>query len=220
MKYSLLLTSFLCASAIQSPGAANFRISEVYAGVSGNDGTADWIEVTNFGDMTGDTSTLFYDDSSADIDDAGQLDAFGLLPGASAVFLLEADPVDDSLLADSMTQFTSVWGSGILLGLTNGGGGLGNGGDAAFLLDASGNIIDSAEYDESLGGMLNTIDYSSSPALSEIGINGAYESAPYDDDEGNPVTLIGSPGTATIPEPSSILLGFLGFIGFATRRRR
>src|SRR5262245_36792513 len=95
------------ALTVQSASAtAGLQITEVYFGLSGDDGTPDWFEITNYGDATGDTGTLYYDDESADPTVNGQLDSILLAPGASAVFLIEAGTGD-------IDTFASIWGSGI-----------------------------------------------------------------------------------------------------------
>lgn len=174
------------------------RITEVYVGISGADGTQDWIEVTNTGTTPIDTSELFYDDVSADILEAGQLDSFILGPGESAIFLEEADAVNEVKFGSSVEEFLGIWGPTLNVGLTNGGGGLGGGGDAANIMDSSGKVIDTLEYDASLAGGLFTIENNGNGLRQSVaGENGAFESNPFEDQPGNFVTLIGSPTPAS-----------------------
>lgn len=211
--FASLTAAALAASAFAS---VDFKITEVYIGLSGPDGTEDWIEVTNFGTTAGDTGTLIYDDESLSIADGGALDSFILQPGESAVFLIDSG-------AAEVATFQSVWGTGATVGTTADGGGLSQSGDTAALLDNVGNVIDAVTYDNSFNDVFATIDATNNPSLvaSQIGVNGAYESNPFfNDDFGTPpefqITLVGSPGL--IPEPTSLALLAVGAL-VALRRR-
>lgn len=199
-------------------GAADFRVTEIYAGLSGEDGTEDWIEVTNFGDMAGDTGTLIYDDESLDPTAGGDLSSIILQPGESAVFITSVG----SEAANQIALFEAIWGTGAKIGTAAGGGGLSQGGDTAAILLSDGTVVDALTYNfNDLG--LSTIDDSSgtdTPVLSVIGVNGAYESNPFFNDNiggpNNMVTLIGSPGI--VPEPTSVLMCLIGLATLARRR--
>ena len=203
-------------------GSAQVAITEVFAGLSGEDGTQDWIEITNLGSTDIDTGTLFYDDENPAIGNAGQLDSFVLAAGQSAIFLLEAAANNDLIYSDSITEFRAIWNYTGLVGLTNGGGNLGQNGDQANLLDSAGNVLSSATFSGGLGGQLFTIDYvSGSGVLSALGVNGAYESIPFfNDNLGLPndtAVLVGSPGL--IPAPGAAAgLALLGLAGIRRRR--
>ncbi|QDT67528.1 hypothetical protein MalM25_04270 [Planctomycetes bacterium MalM25] len=218
-----LTTLFTCALALFVPAslfaAGNLQITEVYAGITGEDGTPDWFELTNLGDMSISTGGLFYDDESADPAVNAPLDDFTLAPGESAIFLQDGEAADIAL-------FESVWGAGINVGIAAGGGGLSQNGDAVFIfdsnvLDANTNIIDSVSFD----GFGGTATLEFTPAgvgtTSVVGVNGAYESnAFFNDNIGdaqNMITLVGSPGFA-VPEPTAALLAALAACGFAARR--
>ncbi|MEM1072543.1 MAG: VPLPA-CTERM sorting domain-containing protein [Planctomycetota bacterium] len=196
--------------------SAQFNVTEAYIGISGEDGTNDWFEITNIGTSVLDTSTLLYDDDTPTPSSAGQLDSFLLNAGESAVFLIGDFDTDD--LAD----FTAVWGSVANVGFTNGGGNLGQGGDSINISSDSGVsfpfsllIPDGAASDSA------TLDNVTTLTDSVLGVNGAFESNPFFNDNiggpNNEVTLIGSPGV--IPAPASAaLLGLGGLV--AARRRR
>lgn len=226
LKFSLLVAA-LAATAGNALAAPAFQITEVYSGLSGEDGTVDWIEVTNTGASTGDTSTLLYDDTGPNVADAGTLDSFMLAPGESAIFLLDDEPSDDATYSTAIEEFTAIWGAGISVGLTNGGGNLGQNGDEAYLgVDNAGSfdIIDSLIFTAALGGELETIedlDRATDPRLSVFGVNGAFGSAFFFNDNlgvpGNMIALTGSPGIA-IPEPASALLAMIGLLAVARRR--
>jgi len=236
------LTMAIAATALVSAAPASFaeavfKITETYVGVSGEDGTADWIEVTNLGTSTGSTDGFFYDDESADAADAGALDAFSLAPGESAIFLVAddlADAIEDDVnFTDPFAEFASIWGSGISVGLTNGGGGLSQNGDSAFIGTVVGgaifNIVDGLVYDASdlPSSGLATLEQvlGNGPTESIAGINGAYTSNAFFNDNiggvGNSISLVGSPGVAPIPVPAMLpaFAAALGGLGLRARRR-
>ncbi|TWT42716.1 lamin tail domain-containing protein [Botrimarina hoheduenensis] len=232
---SVLMLSVLVAASSTALATPMFKITEVFVGLSGEDGTQDWIEVTNFGTSAGDTSDLYYDDSTPSLANAGQLTSYTLAPGESAVFLLDINPIDainypldiGNGQFGAVDEFNALWGPGITIGLTNGGGNLGQSGDQANLLNSAGDLIDAFDYTG--GGDLATFEDPTGmgPAtLSVLGLNGAYESAPFfNDNLGLPndtAVLVGSPGTAelTIPEPATIALCLLTLATAATARAR
>ena len=225
---SAVLALGLTAQAVQ--GAAVFKITEVFTGLSGEDGTVDWIEVTNFGDAAGDTSSLIYDDSNPSVANAGTLDSFLLAPGEAAVFLISDDnqASDDITYPTAIAEFQAIWGATISVGLTNGGGNLGQGADDANIGYANGAsnfaIIDTLAYGS--GGQLETTEDPSgvgTPSLSVLGERGAYESASFFNDNlslpGNSATLVGSPGVG-VPEPTTLALAAFSVMGVLGVRRR
>ncbi|MFI4862500.1 MAG: PEP-CTERM sorting domain-containing protein [Phycisphaerales bacterium JB063] len=231
MKVQCLTLGLLTGLAVAGSAHADavFEITEIYAGMTGEDGTNDWFEVTNTGDMAGDTGTLYYDDDSADPTEDANLTSFILAPGASAIFLVADDDTDfeddTNPGADLFEQFTNIWGSVANLGLTHGGGALGQSGDTIFLYDgntAGANQVASAMFDGSFENNGATIDFLTGPAASVVGVNGAFESAVFFNDNigggtnSDEITLVGSPGV--VPEPGSLAL--LVTAGLATLRRR
>lgn len=208
--------AFAGALAAASAASAQLTFTETYIGISGPDGTEDWFELTNIGIDPIDTGDFFFDDVSADILDAGRLDSFILNPGESAVFLVTSDAAD-------LTPFLDIWGPVARVGRSNGGGGLGQGGDALNLMLSDGTIVDTLAYDTSLVSDSATIERLPGQVsrISVLGENGAYESNPFFNDTiGQPpeflITLVGSPGV--IPAPGSLAL--LSLAGLCAARRR
>ena len=223
MKSTALFSCALMALSSTAFGAADFRITEAYVGVTGEDGTPDWIEVTNFGDMAGDTGTLWYDDESLDVSAGAQLTSFSLEPGESAVFLVTDDVTDTSA-----AEFTALWGSVPNLGEGRDGGGLSQNGDTAAILLGDGTVVDTLEFSglpQSNNATIEDLTGLATPAqlaLSVAGVNGAYESAPFFNDNigvNDMLTLVGSPGV-NVPEPAAAMLGFIAVAGLAAARRR
>lgn len=212
---ALSILLLCCAS---SRGAALFVVTEVYVGVTGDDGTDDWFELTNFGDQPGDTGTLFFEDNSRDSTRADQLSSLILSPGESAVFLItgnfEVEAVD----------FWTVWGGSVRLGMVDGAG-LGqndeinlfdsNAADAVLLFRLS----ISGSHDISRATFV--YDQAGELSASIAGVAGAYESAEFfNDDLGDPddmISLVGSPGV--IPEPQGALLLVAALFFYGARRR-
>ncbi len=220
MKITTLLSCVLLATASAAHGAATFKLTETYFGIAGPDGTPDWIEVTNFGDMDGDTGVLYYDDENPTIASGVQLPSFMLSPRESAVFIVTADAS-----AASLAEFTAIWGPVNKLGFATGGGGLGQGGDTANILLGDGALVDSLTYPAGDGIRTAEDPTGMGPVgLSTVGVNGAYESNPFLNETigfppgpGATVTLIGSPGR--IPEPTAVALLVIGVAGALGGRR-
>lgn len=212
----IALAGVITATGIAS---ADLYISEIYAGLSGEDGTLDWFEVTWNGAGTFDTGTLWYEDDSMDPTNAGAVDSFILNTGESAVFLLGASAAD-------LTDFTALWGSVSNLGSASGGGNLGQSGDGVFLYDgntAGAALIASQSFIGDHNATLATWEFDGlgGAQYSAIGVNGAYESASFFNDNlglpGDEASLIGSPGT--VPAPGVLAMVGLGGL-IAARRHR
>lgn len=224
MKSTIFTGVTLVLLTAASQGVVTWKITEVYAGISGPDGTADWFEVANLGSSVGDTGGLVFDDNSADPTIGGSLTSFTLSPGQSAVFLVNG-------AASDIADFELVWGSGINVGTTAGGGALG-GTDAVYLFDsnlATASVVDFVTFQgiadsETFAGSASygTLDVLNN-AISQLNLGGAFLSNPFFNDNlgattpGNNITLTGSPGA--IPEPTTGLLGAFGLLALLLRRR-
>lgn len=212
-------------AALIGPASADpiFRITEAYVGATGEDGTPDWIEVTNFGTMAGDTGILWYDDESLSVAAGVQLPSFSIAPGESAVFLVTGD-----VEPTSIDDFTALWGPVANLGAAAGGGGMSQNGDTAGLLLADDTVVDTLVFPGLPQDNVATIYDPTGLAtpqellLSAVGVGGAYESVPFFNDNiggaANEISLVGSPGV-NVPEPAAGLLVVLSLAGVAARRR-
>ncbi|MBZ9557105.1 MULTISPECIES: ExeM/NucH family extracellular endonuclease [unclassified Modicisalibacter] len=109
-------------------------VSEIWPGQAGSDVTEDWFEITNTGDSTIDfgRTPLYYDDDSADPEDAVQVQGLTTLaPGATAIVMVDGD-------AAAADEFRQAWRSdtdldGVEIGHTGSAAGLGGGGDQVTL---------------------------------------------------------------------------------------
>ncbi len=224
MRYALTLAAIALAGTTAS---ANLAITEVYAGMTGEDGTQDWIEVTNLGSTAIDTGSFYFDDESRSIDDGGLMDSYLLGAGESAIFIISDNDEanDDVTYASAIAEFAAVWNYAGFIGLTNGGGNLSQNGDEAVLMTgtAGNEVIEaSAAFGSGFANTGATMDFlSGSPVDSVLGVNGAYESNLFFNDNftfpNDMTSLVGSVGT--IPTPGSVALILAGGLVGARRRR-
>ncbi|MEM7627821.1 MAG: lamin tail domain-containing protein [Planctomycetota bacterium] len=214
MKTELSIIALAAAAGLASASIADLRITEAYPGIDGEDGTADWIELTNTGASDVDLSGLFYDDGSLTSAAGGTLKGRVLGAGKSIIVIVDVDAEDQ---ADAVAEFAAVWGSNIRAFATVGGG-LSQNGENLGILDAFDNIITQVTLPGVPDGNTATVafDFAGNPSLSALGVNGAFESNAFFDDDapGVAITLIGSP----VPAPAAA--GLLGLAGLAASRRR
>jgi len=239
MKFSSLVTgatvSFGFAVATY---AADFRITESYGGLNGNPkGTRDWVEITNFG-APGSLSGLWVTpgDSNGDPDplEASPLPTATLGTGESIIVILgvtKEDRTGNPPGANAVEQFHNLWGSGINVltvdaaydEVTNL---AAAGGDAVYIGNGDGSTFFSAiagyEFNTRTNSPVFWPNNSTVEALggsivgpSTEGVNGAWKA----EFNGGASFLVGSPGYAPIPEPTTAGLIVLGAVGLWRRRR-
>jgi hypothetical protein len=215
---AFLLMCAATAPALPAQGAIDLQITEIWNGQDGSDLTADWFELTNYGDeawIAASGPVLSVNDNSGelgtDVVVAGLTD---INPGESAIILMEGDEA-------AKTTFFDVWNpvkSQVLtnIGYADGGGlGLGSGGDGVrvWLNDI---LEDSEDYNSPISGVSWDVPLSNysmvgnaSGAVATTQLNDAGEAA------------IGSPGMVpSIPEPTSIILLIFGAVAAIGRFRR
>jgi len=184
---------------------ASIDVTEVFSGTDGENGTADWFEITNTGGAVIDTSTLWYEDSSNAPSEGVQLPAFSLNPGETVIVLITDSVADIDI-------WESIWGVGANIIIADGPG-LGGGGDTVNLYDgntAAANLIESVTYDPAVGGHQDyhtyIFDAAGVQSLPVGGTDGAYESAGFADG-GSTSTIVGSPVDPAAPVVGSLSPG-------------
>lgn len=184
--------------------SADLVITESYGGVSGDDGTPDWFELTNLGSTDVSTAGLYYDDESADSDDMVALTEMTIAAGESVIFLIE-NP--SSMTAGAFNEFWGV--SGVRVGYADGSGL--KEGDTAWL------------YNENISDWFTSLEI--------VDVDDAYETTQFGSTLSSVLTgqfyssgsaevgpLLGDPGSFTIPAPGAFALMALG--GLISRRRQ
>lgn len=200
-------------------------ISEVDATGNSQSYGDDWFEITNTGPSAVDIAGWKVDDGSNSLSSAATIAGVGSIAAGQSVIVFTE--VTAGELATKVTQFVSAWfngsaPSGLVFGYADGGGlGLGNGGDALNLWNASnvlqtsvtfGAASSTATFDNATGAAALT-----SANYSVVGVNGAFASLSASNAE------IGSPGSiSAVPLPAAawLLLSGIGVVGSSVRRRQ
>lgn len=186
-------------------------ITEFFAGVPGADPTQDWFELTWYGPGVFDTSSIWYEDDSANPTLAARINGLsGIASGESVVVVIGNGAAD---VTEFATFFASNLGSGVQIGFSDGPG-LGandtvniyssNMADAMLLASQGGTDPDSPAtkvFNPGTGVF---------GQFAEAGVLGAW-STPFGD-----LTVVASPGV--VPAPAAAAM--LGLAGLAASRRR
>lgn len=228
MKLSTLaysLTGCLLFAAT-SHAAFDLQVTEIYPGHSVQaDVTADWFELTNYGDMAwvqGVDADLFYDDDSQDPGVADPLLGVStILPGQSVVFVV-GNAVDAN-------DFAMAWSNlpDLVVGYTEGSG-LSGGGDGVTIFSGTSNFPDEGISGETL------LDFEAYPDYDLAVENGVVDGSTFDvttqkfsrlnalaiaSAAGGAFPIIGTPGSL-VPEPTGLCLALAGLLAVGVGRTR
>lgn len=227
---SQLVVGVIVASVVASPAFGYIRITEVMS-ASGTGGTADWIEVTNYGTSAVSMVGMRMDDNSYSFAaSVALLGVTSLAAGESAIFFENSAPTAP------IAAFQSYWSglSGVQVGYYNGSGAgvsFSSGGDAAVIFNSTGSEISLRAafgpattgssfywgYDAATGAFdASYVGVNNAGLVSVVGTIGTQVTGLS---SGTP-TNTGSLGTAIgVPAPGAIaLVGVAGLVG--SRRRR
>jgi hypothetical protein len=134
----LLVALLLPAATVAVQAQAVLRITEAMSS-SGTGGTADWFEVTNYGNAPADITGFKMDDNSFASGSAVPLNGVTTIaPGESVVFVESAAPLTD------VPAFRTFWGfaGSVQVGSYTGNGiSFGSGGDGVVIFNAANNEI-------------------------------------------------------------------------------
>ena len=217
MRKFVAIAAVLCLSAT-SQGQFDLQVTEMWPGNEpGENLTADWFEITNFGDaawVAAADGDLWFDDDSFDATAADLLmnvDTIG--PGESVVFV-DGDP-------DGAPEFVAVWDPVVTLPQVGSyeGSGMGQGGDGVGIWISFGAPMGTPDFTatypsavanggqsyDSVLGEFSTVG-NASFAVATVAVNDVGQAA------------IGSPGRV-VPEPAAGVLVLGGLLLLLGRRR-
>ena len=177
------------------PLSAQLRITEVMPDSNHSDSNAngDWFEITNTGINPVNVSGFSFDDDSATAGSSGSFPSHSLAAGESLIVLNEV----------SATNFRTLWNLPATFRIITNieisdYQGLGRNGDAVFLYNNFGTLIDSFPFGSATEGFTFARFDDGTNVPGNLSIEGLFESYESDDPSGD----IGSPGiAASQPEP-------------------
>jgi hypothetical protein len=214
MKTTISLAAIVAASCA-SLAHAGIRITEAMSSSGG--GTADWIEVTNYGSTAVSLAGWRMDDSSFNPGASVALNGVATIGAGESVIFVE------SASGAAIASFRTFWGGlgGVQVGFYSGSGvGLSSGGDGVGLFNASNILVTQVSFGAATSGssffwgydLAGNTDPSYNGLISTVGTIGTQVTFSSSGD-------IGSLGTATgIPAPGALAL--VGLAGLMARRRR
>ena len=184
-------------------------ITEIWSGQSGPDVTEDWFEITNRAaaplDLT--ATALFYDDDSADPQDAVEIQGLTeLAPGESAIVIVDGGP-------EAVAEFREAWRDlpgieSLAIGYAVDASGLGSGGDAVTLWlgdpRIDGDRVAFEAYPDTDGFDAAAWDVDAQRFVT-FGDAGVLASTAQGSNDGN-VPALASPGTVASPETAITLI--------------
>jgi len=196
---------------VHMPGQRDIglAITEIWSGQSGSDVTADWFEITNRSAETLDftATALYYDDDSADPQDAVEIQGLdALAPGESAIVIVDGGP-------EAVDEFRTAWSNlegieSLAIGYAPDAAGLGSGGDAVTLWlgdpRIDGDQVAFAAYPDTAGSDAVAWDVDAQRFVTQEG-EGVLNSAARGGDNSD-VPALASPGIAFQPEPDITLI--------------
>ena len=196
---------------IAAQGPAQVIVSEVHPSGSGNATyKADWIELTNIGATAVSVAGWKIDDNSNAFASAVALRGVTLIPAGKSVVFFEGDATgstDAAILASFSTAWfgTATPPPGVLIGAYGGSGvGLGSGGDAVNVFDASGARVTGVAFgsatavrtfDNAAGIGGTTLPLPLISTLSTAGVNGAFTAS---GETGSPGRIAAPPSFSSI----------------------
>jgi hypothetical protein len=215
MKTAISLAAVLAAS-FTSFAHASIRITEAMSS-SGSGGTADWIEVTNYGSSAVSLSGWRMDDSSFIFGASVALNGVATIGAGESVVFIE------SAAGAAIASFRTFWGglSGVQVGFYSGSGvGLSSSGDGVGLFNASNALVTQVSFGAATEGssffwgydLAGNTDPSYNGLISTVGTIGTQVSFTSSGNTGSLGTALG------IPAPGALAL--IGLAGLAARRRR
>lgn len=183
---------------------------------------SEFIEFTNLGASAVDFTGWSFDDDSRSVG-AVSLSGFGIVQSGQSVILSE----------ESTAGFRTRWNLDSSVGVIGGNSTNLGRGDEINLYDAGGNLVDRLTYgDDNFPGTIRTLNVSGRPgSASAVGLNDVslWVLAVIGDVDGSYASavggFIGSPGVTSLqpvplPAAAFLMLGGLGMLGGAMRRKR